>query len=82
MPVYEYYCPTCKHKFDLRRSISEMDAPAVCSEGHADTWRTLSMFSTIVNRGFGTYGDGPDFDFSPSEGGGSCACGGSCSCGG
>ncbi|MSQ14575.1 MAG: zinc ribbon domain-containing protein [Dehalococcoidia bacterium] len=80
MPVYEYYCPTCKDKFEVRRSISEMDDPAVCAGGHADTWRTLSMFTALVSRGeFGEYEGGSDFG---SFEGGGCACGGSCSCGG
>ncbi len=47
MPVYEYYCSTCKEKFELRRSMAEMDAPAVCPQGHVDTQRTLSLFMAL-----------------------------------
>ena len=30
MPIYEYQCDACGHKFELLRSFSEADKPAVC----------------------------------------------------
>lgn len=53
MPVYEYYCPTCKEKFEMRRSMAEMDAPAVCSQGHPGAQRTLSAFIALRRDEFG-----------------------------
>ncbi len=55
MPVYEYHCSICKEKFELRRSITEMDAPAVCPQGHEDTRRTLSRVSVLSKDEFGNF---------------------------
>ena len=46
MAVYEYRCRTCDDLFELRRPMSESDAPAECPEGHADTVRLLSVFAS------------------------------------
>jgi putative FmdB family regulatory protein len=32
MPVYEYVCLDCKHRFDVLRSIKEADDPIQCNE--------------------------------------------------
>jgi len=46
MAVYEYRCRTCDDLFELRRPMSESDAPAACPQGHADTVRLLSVFAS------------------------------------
>jgi putative FmdB family regulatory protein len=46
MPVYEYRCRTCDDLFELRRPMSESNAPADCPSGHADTVRLLSVFAS------------------------------------
>jgi putative FmdB family regulatory protein len=46
MAVYEYRCRTCDDLFELRRPMSESDAPAECPKGHADTVRLLSVFAS------------------------------------
>ncbi|RME79054.1 MAG: zinc ribbon domain-containing protein [Chloroflexi bacterium] len=30
MPLYEFYCPVCRHNFDVRRSISQGTDDVVC----------------------------------------------------
>ena len=32
MPVYEYVCKNCGHKFDALRSMKEADAPIHCDK--------------------------------------------------
>jgi putative FmdB family regulatory protein len=46
MAVYEYRCRTCDDLFEMRRPMSESDAPAECPQGHADTVRLLSVFAS------------------------------------
>lgn len=67
MPVYEYYCQSCKQRFELLRPVSRMDDPAACPEGHERGERVLSTFAAF------TQGDGGE---SATLGGNSC---GSCS---
>ena len=57
MPFYEYYCPTCKETFELRRPIEERDAPALCSQGHDGAQRALSKFISFskMESGYLTY---------------------------
>ncbi len=47
MPRYEYRCHTCDDTFELRRPMSDSDAPATCPEGHAETTRLLSVFAAV-----------------------------------
>ena len=46
MAVYEYRCRTCDELFELRRPMSESNAPADCPSGHSDTVRLLSVFAS------------------------------------
>jgi putative FmdB family regulatory protein len=46
MAVYEYRCRTCDDLFEVRRPMSESDAPAACPQGHAETVRLLSVFAS------------------------------------
>lgn len=73
MPVYEYYCPSCRSKFEQLRSMASADEPATCIAGHPGARRLLSAFV------FG--GRAVEQVAAPAMGGG-CACGnGACGCG-
>jgi putative FmdB family regulatory protein len=71
MPRYEYRCKACGYTFELRRPMSQSDAPAPCPRGHADTVKLLSTVSV----GAGASGSGAAE--SAGSGGGGC-CGGGC----
>jgi len=47
MPLYEYYCPTCSHKFEVLRPMSRSDEPATCPEGHDGAERVVSLFASF-----------------------------------
>ncbi len=47
MPVYEYFCPTCRNRFELLRRMSQSDQPATCPEGHPGAERVVSVFSSM-----------------------------------
>lgn len=47
MPIYEYECPKCSEKFELRRSITDKDSEIKCPKcGVLNPRRVLSIFST------------------------------------
>ena len=75
MPLYEYHCPTCHHKFEKLQTMSATGADCPVCEQPAR--RAVSVFSSISK------GE-PSFEGStsplPPMGGGGC-CGGSCGCG-
>jgi putative FmdB family regulatory protein len=74
MAIYEYYCPSCRTKFEQRRPMSQATEAATCAKGHrAD--RTISAFA------FSTGGGDVALAEAPAMGGG-CGCGGACACGG
>jgi len=68
MAVYEYRCRTCDDLFELRRPMSESDAPAQCPQGHADTVRLLSVFAS-AGVGASSAGEMPAGGCGPA-----CAC--------
>jgi putative FmdB family regulatory protein len=68
--VYEYRCRTCDDVFEVRRPMSEADAPAPCPDGHRDTVRLLSVFAAV-----GGASSSPGASPVPSG-----PCGGSCAC--
>jgi putative FmdB family regulatory protein len=70
MPLYEFRCRTCDEVFELRRPMSESNAPADCPAGHPETVRLLSMFASAGAAMPTTV---------PGSGGGGC-CGGGCGC--
>jgi len=74
MPLYEYYCPTCEHKFDKLQPMSASGSD--CPNCEQPARRAISVFAAI------SVGDSPSSDFSPPPpmGGGGC-CGGGCGCG-
>jgi putative FmdB family regulatory protein len=71
MAVYEYRCRTCDDLFELRRPMSESNAPADCPSGHTDTVRLLSVFASA-----GSSLGGQPTSASPPVGG----CGAGCAC--
>jgi len=72
MAIYEYYCPTCREKFEQRRPMSQATVAVECREGHKAE-RTISAFAmTRANSEAGVEA----FDM----GGGGCCGGGGCAC--
>jgi putative FmdB family regulatory protein len=65
VPVYEFVCMGCEHRFDRLLPMSEA-SPACPSCGREDTRRQLSMFAAARREGGGSSGG--------------CACGGACAC--
>jgi len=48
MPIYEYVCKDCEHKFEALRPMSKADAPIECPFcGGSNTARALSLFSAV-----------------------------------
>jgi len=66
MPIYEYLCPNCDCKFELRRSFSQSDEAASCPSCQAEAKKLLSQFTAFSKGEWG--------DTSPISGMGS-ACG-------
>ncbi len=73
MAIYEYYCPTCRNKFEQRRPMSQAAVATKCDHGHKAE-RTLSAFA-MSRTGGGVMMD------EMSAGGGGCCGGGGCACG-
>jgi putative FmdB family regulatory protein len=71
MAIYEYYCPSCRRRFEQRRSMSQVATLVKCECG-APAEKTLSAFA--VSRP----GDSPEA--APMMGGGGCCGGGGCAC--
>ena len=44
MPIYEYYCSSCKSKFELLRPLSHAEQGASCPQCHAEARRVFSPF--------------------------------------
>jgi putative FmdB family regulatory protein len=47
MPIYEYFCPQCKLKFELLRPISQVNEAAPCPQCHNDAERSFSTFAAV-----------------------------------
>ena len=62
MPVYDYKCTRCGHRFDLLRSLSAKDA-VKCPKCGADVVRVYEGKWSALGR---------------VSGGGGCSCGGNC----
>jgi putative FmdB family regulatory protein len=71
MPRYEYRCRTCGATFELRRPMSQANAPTPCPQGHDDTTKLLS---TVSVGGAAVASSAP----APAGGGGGGCCGGGC----
>ncbi len=74
MAIYEYFCPTCRDRFEQRRPMSEANAPVQCGAGHRAE-RTITAFA-MTHGGAATA-----LAEAPMSGGGGCCGGGGCACG-
>ena len=74
MPIYEYRCPTCNHKFDKLQPMNASGADCPVCEQPAR--RAISVFAAVSKGESGA----TDFGPLPPLGGGGC-CGGGCGCG-
>lgn len=48
MPTYDYTCPTCETKFDLRVAIADADLPVLCPTCGSNVEREFVPRSTPV----------------------------------
>lgn len=46
MPFYDFRCPTCDERFEVRRPISEADVPVSCPQGHENAKRVITTWGT------------------------------------
>ena len=79
MPIYEYSCPTCGHRFEKLQSMSATGAD--CPHCEQPAKRAISVFAA-VSKGDSFASDMADLGGSPMPspmGGGGC--GGFCGCG-
>ena len=74
MPIYEYSCPTCAHKFEKLQPMSSSGADCPVCEQPAR--RAISVFASVSRDEAGAGEMGP----LPPLGGGGC-CAGGCGCG-
>jgi putative FmdB family regulatory protein len=74
VPIYEFACADCEHRFDVFGSYQSRDQVQVCPS--CEGTRTRALFSTFAISGAATASEA-----STSGGGGGCGgCGGACSC--
>ncbi len=48
MPVYEYQCSQCKHKFDLKRPMSQAHEDAPCPRCQSQAKRVFSTAGSFA----------------------------------
>ncbi len=77
MPIYEYHCPTCNHKFDKLQPMNA--AGADCPVCEQPARRAISVFAAISAGAAAGSGEFNSMSL-PSLPGGGC-CGGGCGCG-
>jgi len=53
MPMYEYECPRCSTRFDLRRGISERDEEVTCPNCGDEHARRVPAFAVFTPRSSG-----------------------------
>ncbi|HLH25191.1 MAG TPA: zinc ribbon domain-containing protein [Chloroflexota bacterium] len=77
MPLFEYYCSTCRTRFEELVRVPATGEGATCPQcGRTNVPRVLSTFATV------RAGDGADLASVASYGGGGGCCGaGGCGCG-
>lgn len=46
MPFYDFKCPTCDERFEVRRPIAESDQPMSCPKGHENAVRVITTWGT------------------------------------
>lgn len=67
MPIYEFYCPDCKEKFELLRHISQVYEPACCPKCKKSSSKVLSKFASFSKDSSGVT--------TPATGSGCATCG-------
>ena len=77
MPIYEYYCPNCSCKFELRRSFSQSNEAASCPGCQANAERLLSRFTAFSKGADGDLGSISGMD----SGCGTCSAASCTTCG-
>jgi len=73
MAIYEFYCPSCRTRFEERRPMSRASETATCAKGHPSE-KLLSSFAVATAT---AVADSADPDMST---GGCCGGGGGCAC--
>jgi putative FmdB family regulatory protein len=74
VPIYEFACESCEHRFEVFGGYQSRNALQVCPNCEGTT--THALFST-----FATTGSAGESETAPVSTGGGCGgCGGSCSC--
>ena len=53
MPIYEYYCPQCKSKFEQMRSINNCDKDAACPVCGTNSKKAFSRFASFSKNSSG-----------------------------
>ncbi len=71
MAIYEYYCPTCRNRFERRRPMADASVAVQCDCGR-EAERALSAFAV-------TRGSAGAMPLEMPMGGGCCG-GGGCAC--
>lgn len=74
MPRYDLRCRTCGTTFEITRSMTALDEPAPCPDGHDDTVRLLSTVAVAGSRSAGATGRRA----TAGAGGQGGCCGGGC----
>ena len=74
MPIYEYHCPTCSHKFDKLQPMNAAGADCPVCEQPAK--RAISVFAAISSGESSGSGEFNPMPMPPMSGGG--CCGGGC----
>jgi putative FmdB family regulatory protein len=76
MPLFEYYCSTCRTRFEELVRVPTTGEGATCPQcGRENVPRVLSTFATVRSGG-----DGADLASVASYGGGGCCGAGGCGC--
>lgn len=47
MPIYEYSCSKCNHKFELLRSLNQADEGVLCPKCQGSSKRIFSRFASF-----------------------------------
>ena len=47
MPIYEYFCPSCKSKFELLRSMNGINEDAFCPLCNTIGQKLFSVFTSL-----------------------------------
>ena len=76
MPVYEYYCSSCKWRFEHLQPMSRAGEDSQCPECGTVSRRTLSVFAPVSRGGPAEAGFEGGYCGDPGAGG--CCGGGAC----